>query len=357
MGCLASKSAEELRNAQIAKQQQVQKRANRHVLRLLLLGAGDSGKSTIFKQMRILYGEGYGEEKRVGFRLAVHNNLISGAQSIVSAANSGLAGSPLTGEAKRHGDLVMQAEENEELTEELAHAIAALWRDDNFQQTWEERSKYQVLDGWEDFATQCQDYPKWGGPDWIPSVADAIRARVRTSGIVEEKFVIDGIDFVLMDVGGQRNERRKWIHCFQGVAAVIFVAAISEYDQVLFEARDKNRLQEAIELFESICNSEWFNNTSIVLFLNKSDLFRYKYCEKRIPINVAGIFPDAPDDHDYENGAAWMRRKFLEQNKDPKRTVFAHITCAHDTNNVQVVFDACKESILRQSLEKIGLME
>ena len=35
-----------------------------------------------------------------------------------------------------------------------------------------------------------------------------------------------------LDVGGQRNERRKWIHCFEGVTALIFVTAISEYDQV-----------------------------------------------------------------------------------------------------------------------------
>ena len=36
----------------------------------------------------------------------------------------------------------------------------------------------------------------------------------------------------IYDVGGQRNERRKWIHCFDDVTAVIFVAAINEYDQV-----------------------------------------------------------------------------------------------------------------------------
>lgn len=40
----------------------------------------------------------------------------------------------------------------------------------------------------------------------------------------------------MVDVGGQRNERRKWLHCFENVALIIFIAALSEYDQVLAES-------------------------------------------------------------------------------------------------------------------------
>merc|ERR1719421_1881028 len=81
---------------------------------------------------------------------------------------------------------------------------------------------------------------------------DALYARVRTSGIVTEKYLIDGTTFEMYDVGGQRNERRKWIHCFEDVTAVIFVAAISEYDQKLFEDGATNRMVEALELFEEV---------------------------------------------------------------------------------------------------------
>ena len=96
---------------------------------------------------------------------------------------------------------------------------------------------------------------------------------MRTSGIVEEKYVIDGVQFTMFDVGGQRNERKKWIHAFDNVTAVIFVAAISEYDQVLYEDENTNRMVEALNLFEEICNSRWFHDTSMILFLNKRDLF------------------------------------------------------------------------------------
>lgn len=348
-------AAEEV-DAAVSKELKRRHQEEGEVLKLLLLGAGDSGKTTIFKQFRILYGEGYSEDKRAALRVAVTNNLVIGAQAVVKASLDGVAGRPLQGEAKRLGEMLLGLPENPPMSEEITSAVASLWEDSDFQATWEGRSNYQVLDGWEDFAKQCKNWPEWGGRGWIPSVADAIRARVRTSGIVEEQFVIDGLNFVLIDVGGQRNERRKWIHCFNEVTAVIFVAAISEYDQTLFEARDKNRLEETLELFDEISNSEYFTNTNLVLFLNKSDIFQQKYCERKIPINKSGLFPDAPGDFVYESGIDWMYKTFMLRNKNTSKAIFTHVTNATDTGNVQVVFDACKDSILKDSLTSLGLM-
>lgn len=59
----------------------------------------------------------------------------------------------------------------------------------------------------------------------------------------------------VLDVGGQRNERKKWIHQFDDVTAIIFVVAISEYDQTLFEDEEENRIVEALSVFQDICNS------------------------------------------------------------------------------------------------------
>ena len=43
----------------------------------------------------------------------------------------------------------------------------------------------------------------------------------------------------MFDVGGQRSERKKWIHCFESVTSIIFCTALSEYDQVLLEQRNQ----------------------------------------------------------------------------------------------------------------------
>ena len=100
----------------------------------------------------------------------------------------------------------------------------------------------------------------------------------------------------LFDVGGQRSERKKWIHCFESVTSIIFCTALSEYDQFLMEAKNQvyrafvsstvrfsrrkcafqNRMAESLVLFDSVINSRWFLRTSIILFLNKIDIFRQK---------------------------------------------------------------------------------
>jgi hypothetical protein len=72
-------------------------------------------------------------------------------------------------------------------------------------------------------------------PRFTPSDQDVLRSRVKTTGITETTFIIGDLTYRMFDVGGQRSERKKWIHCFENVTAIIFLVAISEYDQVLIE--------------------------------------------------------------------------------------------------------------------------
>ena len=79
------------------------------------------------------------------------------------------------------------------------------------------------------------DLDRLGQPNYQPTEQDILRTRVKTTGIVEVHFTFKNLNFKLFDVGGQRSERKKWIHCFEDVTAIIFCVAMSEYDQVLHE--------------------------------------------------------------------------------------------------------------------------
>lgn len=152
-----------------------------------------------------------------------------------------------------------------------------------------------------------------------------LRSRVKTTGITESHFQIGELKYKLFDVGGQRSERKKWIHCFENVTAILFLVAISEYDQSLYEDESINRMQESLALFDSICNSRWFVRTSIILFLNKIDLFKQKI--QNSPIR--DYFPDyTGPPGDVQAGCEYFSHRFQALNQNTQKQVYVHLTCA-----------------------------
>jgi guanine nucleotide-binding protein subunit alpha, other len=76
-------------------------------------------------------------------------------------------------------------------------------------------------------------------PNYAPTSQDILQCRVRTTGITETVFRLGGQEMLVVDVGGQKSERRKWIHCFQDVTCILFLANLSGYDQCLAEDKDE----------------------------------------------------------------------------------------------------------------------
>lgn len=319
-------------------------------IKLLLLGAGESGKSTIFKQMKLLYGRGFNDDDRRDWVPKIHMNTISAMRDICLAANQlGLKQHVLDHAAF---NFLLEMTERTTMTPDISLAIKSLWSDPGIQQAWEHRSDYQVIESNELY---FQNISRISTDSYLPTDEDILASRVRTCGIVEETYVIENVEFVVIDVGGQRNERKKWIHCFDGVNAVIFVAALSEYDQVMFEDETQNRMSDTLHLFDSICNSRWFQKTAMILFLNKKDLFAQKISKKHIA-EVKEWRDFKGKEKNYNDGIAYFLSKFLEKKQQKTKDIYTHVTCATDTENVKVVFDASKDIILKFNLEASGFM-
>lgn len=58
--------------------------------------------------------------------------------------------------------------------------------------------------------------------------------------------------------------------------------------------------------------------------------------------------------YSYEEGAEYFLRKFIGANNDSTRTIYHHITCATDTNNIQFVWSACAHIIIKQQIQDLG---
>jgi len=192
---------------------------------------------------------------------------------------------------------------------------------------------------------------KLGHEDYVPVLDDILRVRVKTTGINEIEFAIGRYQFSMTDVGGQRSERRKWIHCFEDVTAIIFCAALSEYDQKLYEDQTTNRMFEALRLFSDITNSRWFNETPIILFLNKKDIFEKKI--SKVPLN--SCFKNYTGPNQADEASQYIEKQFLAQIKNPNKLIYTYKTCATDTNNVRFVFKAVKDIFITAYLNQLGL--
>lgn len=318
----------------------------REKIKLLLLGAGESGKSTIFKQMKILYGAGFSQDELQSHTAHIYSNILVAIKAILSAAETFKLSDQVG--CKSEFNLVMEAEDDAAVDGAMGAAIKALWADKAIQDTWDKRADYQVV---ETNAKFFDDIDRIAADDYVPTQDDFLKCRVRTSGIIEEHYIIDGINFVMFDVGGQRNERKKWIHCFEDVTAVIFVVGLSEYDQMLYEQADQNRMIEALQLFQEIVNNQFFKSSSMILFLNKKDLFETKVMK----VAIKDSFPDyTGPEKDFDAGVNYFTKEFLSKSADQSKEIFVHVTCATDTGNVKVVFEACKDTILKANLLDSG---
>ena len=320
-------------------------------IKLLLLGAGGSGKSTVMRQFKMLFGRGFTDDERLVVRGEIRKNVVHGLQTLVQATRDHES---VTGNI--HPDLhshihklfeyvinsdgvatsrsvqvlvkSMQAErfrtgvdigsntgmtrrrsvsnmshasgsdidyDNAHWTPALTEACVQLFSDPAILKAEVMSNKLQLEDSLLYFRNHIE---RLGAADYLPSDMDVAHVRIRTRGVHNLNFSIEGTNFVCVDVGGQRNERRKWISQFDNVDAVMFVASLAAYDMTLIEERTKNRAEEALELFEQLASSPYFLGTDIILFLNKKDLLEEKIKSARIADHFPEFGTDTPNTYD-----------------------------------------------------------
>ncbi|KAK2965578.1 hypothetical protein RJ640_018744, partial [Escallonia rubra] len=350
------------------------------VVTLFCLGAGESGKSTIFKQARyqkpikLLFQTGFDEAELKSYISVIHANVYQTIKILHDGAKE-LAQNEtesskyvLSIENKEIGEKLSEIGgrlDHPRLTKELAQEIEILWKDAAIQETYSRGNELQVPDCAPYFV---ENLHRLSDVNYVPTKEDVLYARVRTTGVVEIQFSPVGENkksgevYRLFDVGGQRNERRKWIHLFEGVTAVIFCAAISEYDQTLFEDENKNRMMETKELFEWVLKQPCFEKTSFMLFLNKFDVFEKKVL--RVPLNVCEWFTDyqqlSSGKQEIEHAYEFVKKKFEElyfQSTAPDRVdrVFKiYRTTALDQKLVKKTFKLVDETLRRRNLCEAG---
>jgi len=341
---------------EIERDRQISQRGNN--VKVLLLGAGEGGKSTILKQMKILHIQGFGGEEIKQYKMIIYSYLLENMKIILEALPE--HNLTLPHDLAHQKQVIFdyfdkhRSSDVNHIEKELGEALLSLWAAEEVRSCVRSPNHYQLDDSAPYFFNSLD---RILSGDYVPSQDDLIRVRVRTTGIVEVNFTVKekraALHFQMFDVAGQRSERRKWIHCFEGVTAVLFVVSLAEFDQRLMEDSSCNRMVESMELFGSIVNNKFFTSSSFILFLNKRDLFEEKIKNSRF----SDFFQEYTGENNEQDVKAWIKKKFMEKNKvldemGKPKTLYVHYTNATDTKNIKHVFDDVSDIIIKNLLEK-----
>ncbi|ORY41513.1 guanine nucleotide binding protein, alpha subunit [Rhizoclosmatium globosum] len=403
-------------NREIEKAIEVERRQQQKVIKLLLLGAGETGKSTILKQFRLIYGSGFSNEERESFKTIIivsiyqsiqtllfamdtleipfgfnpinhapsttlnhlheelstnllyttSNKSMKSSSSIKSSAQTSVWSShldkasvitdksdrpparkkdpyaeiaskiyretiplpnPVREAASRLKDMDLLSHGFlDQLEPETVDAIKTVWKDSGLQYCLRRANEFQLSDTCAFYLNDCD---RFFCPGYVPTDADILNMRLMTIKVTETKLAIGKALYRIIDVGGQRLERKKWAYYFDDVLAILFVVALSSYDQVLLEAHDVNRMMESLNLFASICNHPLFKKTSMILFLNKIDIFTEKLKTSMV---------------------------FLDINKYKEKAIYPYFTKATDTKQTQVVLTTVTNILVQIGLQETGFM-
>jgi len=335
---------------------QDEERKDRQLIKLLFLGPGGSGKSTIFKQLQWLHGGGYSDDDKKLLIAHIHSQCLVQMQAAIDEYLLPSLQADCEEKLKSSMESVRRYRftESNHLPANIVDCIAFIWNyDDSLRHIFREHRDRKILDeSTEYFWNHLQ---RITATDYIPSKEDIINVRYRTTGIIEKEFSIEEHRFHIFDVGGQKCERKKWIQCFDEVRAVVFVVSLACYNHVMYEDHQTNAMVDSLTLFEQTINNKYFGNTPIILFFNKSDLFAHKI--KQVGITKCPLFEERDDiknEHDYDESIKVLQTEFKQQCKSEQaRRIYMHVTCAMQEQNVQLVFRDVVKTIVQEMFSRL----
>jgi guanine nucleotide-binding protein subunit alpha len=200
--------------------------------------------------------------------------------------------------------------------------------------------------------------------NYTPNDDDVLRARLKTVGVSEYRCEMEavagresGTEWRIVDVGGSRSQRATWVPFFDDVDAIIFLAPISSFDQVLAEDRSVNRLEDSVLLWKAVCSNKLLANVDLVLFLNKCDILDAKLASGIRLSKYVRSYGDRPND--METASKYFRSKFSAIHREYSplpRKFYGFCTTVTDTTTTAGILASVRDMVVRRHLKQSRLL-
>ncbi|KAJ7078987.1 G-protein alpha subunit [Mycena crocata] len=374
----------------------------KRAVKILLLGQSESGKSSVLRNFRLAFTPKYFEGERLVWKTVIQLNLISSIKKILTvlqeewdesdSAESKIE-TPLTSEHRRlalslspllafetsisrmiasdtssSGYTVTvrpgggwkdklatfgrtastpgsptneNSTDPSQVTQVLASCqreIVELWEDSTVRRVLESRDVHPQ----EDAGFFLDDTARIAAVDYVPLDRDIMRARIRTLGVEEHRFVTEsgrwaGTEFFITDVCGSSSQRSTWIPYFDDVQAILFLAPLAFW-QSLDEDTKVNRVQDSLELWREIVGNPLLAKTAFILLFNKKDILQAHIAAGVLVKKYVPSFGDRPND--VPSVTKYFRDKFSAYHRkfspEPRPFIF-YETEAIDTTSTAVI--------------------
>ncbi|KAI9356729.1 guanine nucleotide binding protein, alpha subunit [Zopfochytrium polystomum] len=344
---------------QIDREIQEEAARRKQTARVLILGTGDSGKSTVLKQLKLLYCSDFTSAERDVFAVRLRENLFNTVKLLIRSMDA--LGIPFGTAESSRADVervkaaaaVLASFETPgtsaaPIADNVVDALEVLWRDAGVQSCALRGNEFSLPDSCNFLMENAKEICS---SSYTPNNEHILRVRVVTTAVSETKLTVKGVGMSFFDVGGQKRFRAKWAPFFDDVNAIIFVGSLGAYDQKLEEDSNLNRMEDSISAFGCICNHTLLKHIPVILFLNKTDIFSKKI--KTSPIERH--FPDYKDGPSTSAGAKYFLEKYMAARRNTNKEIITHFTWATDTQQTQKILVEVSDIILNQSLNAGGM--
>ncbi|XP_045189462.2 guanine nucleotide-binding protein G(i) subunit alpha-3-like isoform X1 [Mercenaria mercenaria] len=385
------------RSKSIDNQLQADKDKKQNELSLLLLGGACCGKSTFVKQLRIHYGDGFPEEERLQYKNQVHENISGAANKIIdnmqrlkitfetesmqSQSEEFQRRNPVLDinemlknttpvedkPTSTKGANCLLAMACNELTKRFAYLnikcnglseidqklLLLFWTDTNYQKSFrllqEMKGRPGSLTPQEIYF--CDNMERMLKGNYVPTHQDILFIRRPTLGVIEHIFHVDDLIYRVIDVAGQKSQRKKWIHLFESVTVVLFFVALSAFDEVLEEDETLNCLTDSLNTFHDVSHNHYLDKTDFLLFLNKHDLFT----EKLKSVKFKG-YVKSYDGENSPDACVKFIRDLFHQHHPCHKQVYTHVSCATDVEMMSDILAKVLDIVAEINVRKSGTL-
>ncbi|KAK0448767.1 uncharacterized protein ARMOST_00355 [Armillaria ostoyae] len=369
------------------------------VVKVLLLGQSESGKSTVIKNFRLAHDAASFRAERASWRSVIQLNLIRSVGIILDALDDieqlppdlrllrlrliplrrvetdlrrrlSDSTTPVTPELSVRSlaqlshspdpiSLLRESADAQDVITSLREDIRHLWLDERVRNALR-RKGIRVEEGAGFF---LNDLDRIAISSYTPSDDDVLRARLRTMGVQEWRIPFPPAPgqhptfsqpWALYDVGGARTQRRAWLPFFDGVNAIIFLAPLSPFDTPLPEDPSVTHLDDTLALWHAITSTPLLARSTLIVFLNKCDLLKRKL---KSGVRWGDWVRGYKGEEEVGAVVKWTRDRFREiaRTKSPPaakgRTTYVYPTSVTDTKATAVTLKSVRDGILREHLK------